>query len=286
MGKSSTRNSRSKTPLPATEQILPLVAADGARASLHLHGGHLLSWVPAGEREDRLYLSPISKPAPGVAIRGGVPVIFPQFAGEGRLPKHGFARTARWSLIDSDRGSALLRLSDTPETRAIWPQAFQADLRIEVAGPRLSMQFSVTNTGEQPCQFTAALHSYLRVHDIAQVELLGLQGLRYRDSAAGGVARQEQAASIRIAGEVDRIYLQAPPELQLREPGRRLRIAQTGFSDTVVWNPGPAKAAALADLEQPDGYRRMLCVEAAVIGEPVRLAPGASWSGTQTLHAD
>ncbi|MDP3856531.1 MAG: D-hexose-6-phosphate mutarotase [Stagnimonas sp.] len=266
------------------EELIHLHSADGARARLHLHGGHLLSWIPAGETKDRLYLSPISKAAPGVAIRGGVPVIFPQFASEGPLPKHGFARTAPWSLASLDSDRAVLRLADSAETRAIWPHRFGAELRVSITDKRLETQLRVENHGDQGFRFTAALHTYLRVGDIAQAELFGLQGLRYRDSAANGVERTEPASPTRIDGEVDRIYFRAPAELQLRQGGTRLRIAQAGFTDTVVWNPGPAKAAALADLEQPEGYRRMLCVEAAVIGLPVQLEPGASWQGSQTLQ--
>jgi glucose-6-phosphate 1-epimerase len=63
-----------------------------------------------------------------------------------------------------------------------------------------------------------------------------------------------------------------------------MRVTASGFPDTVIWNPGPEKAAALVDME-PDGYRSMLCIEAAVIGQPVKLEPGAAWRGTQTLAA-
>lgn len=270
------------------DEVLVLHAADGAQARLHPHGGHLLSWIPAGESADRLYLSPISQPAPGVAIRGGVPVIFPQFAGEGPLPKHGFARTARWSRLDADTpgiSPARLRLGlqDSAESRALWPQAYSAQLEVVIGADSLEIRFSVGNTGTQAFQFTAALHSYLRVDDLSEVELLGLQGLRYRDSAAGG-EHQEQAERLRFSGEVDRIYYDAPPRLLLRDGRRALEINQAGFADTVVWNPGAAKAAALADLP-PGDERHFVCVEAASIGRPIQLAPGASWAASQTLRA-
>jgi glucose-6-phosphate 1-epimerase len=271
------------------EEVFVLRAADGAQARLHRHGGHLLSWIPAGETEDRLYLSPISQAAPGVAIRGGVPLIFPQFAGEGPLPKHGFARTARWSPLDASapgvRPARLrLGLQDSAETRALWPQAFGAQLEVALGGDSLEIRFSVRNTGTRAFHFTAALHSYLRVGDLAEVELLGLQGLRYRDSAAAGVERQEEPASLRFAGEVDRIYYAAPPRLRLRDGRRALEVNQAGFADTVVWNPGAPKAAALADLP-PGDERHFVCVEAASIGRPIELAPGASWTASQTLRA-
>lgn len=272
-----------------SEDLIELRSADGARASVHLHGGHVLSWTPAGERDSRLYLSPLSKAAPGVAIRGGVPVIFPQFAGEGPLPKHGFARIARWSLLhreqDSTQATAILRLGSAAETLAIWPQPFELRLRVTIGGDKLAMELAVGNTGRETMRFTAALHTYLQVGEIGAVALTGLQGLRYRDSAASGVMRDETDETVRIAGEVDRIYFDTPPALTLTEGERRLRIEQTGFSDTVVWNPGLTKAAALADLEQPDGYRRMLCVEAATIGRPVEVASGERWTGSQTLIA-
>jgi glucose-6-phosphate 1-epimerase len=49
-----------------------------------------------------------------------------------------------------------------------------------------------------------------------------------------------------------------------------------------VWNPGAERAAALSDLDA-GGYRNFLCVEAANIGVPVRLGPGAEWRGRQRL---
>ena len=77
--------------------VVQLTAPDGASATIALHGGHVLSWKPTGGAE-QLYLSPRSEYVPGKAIRGGVPVCFPQFAERGPLPKHGFARTLPWEL--------------------------------------------------------------------------------------------------------------------------------------------------------------------------------------------
>jgi len=55
-----------------------------------------------------------------------------------------------------------------------------------------------------------------------------------------------------------------------------------GFPDAVIWNPGPVRASRLADLE-PDGYLRMVCVEAAVAGTSVTLNPGEAWHGAQII---
>ncbi|WP_295683998.1 D-hexose-6-phosphate mutarotase [uncultured Nevskia sp.] len=272
----------------ANAAILNLVAADGARISIHRHGAHITSWTPVDGLE-RLYLSGLTDYRPTAAIRGGIPVIFPQFAAEGPLPKHGFARTASWSFVEAGpvEGGGLsvrFRLEDSDQTRAIWPQAFVAELLATIGGAQLSVSLSVRNRGTAAFSFTAALHTYLAGEDLAAVRVLGLQGLRYRDSANGNVVRLEAGDQVAINGEVDRIYFDAPNELLLSEPRASLRISQQGFCDTVVWNPGAAKGAALSDLD-PQGYRRMLCIEAAVVGCPVTLAPGATWSGTQTFDA-
>ena len=76
---------------------LRLSSPDGSQAIVSLLGGQVLSWTTADGRE-RLYLSERSVFDGNAAIRGGVPVCFPQFSGQGTLPKHGFVRTKPWQL--------------------------------------------------------------------------------------------------------------------------------------------------------------------------------------------
>jgi len=266
---------------------LVLEAPDGARAEVYPHGAHVTSWRPAGG-DERLFLSAASEFRAGAAIRGGVPVIFPQFAGRGPLPKHGFARTSAWTPAGVERSAgavrATLRLAASAATRALWPHAFAAEVTVTVGGPTLRVALAVANEGDAPFDFTAALHTYLRVADARRAALVGLRGGRLEDTAAGGAVRVDDDAELRVAGEVDRVYLDAPGEIVLRDDAGTVAIAADGFPDTVVWNPGPERGTALADLE-PDGWLRMLCVEAAVVGRPVRLAPGERWEGAQTLTA-
>src|SRR5512135_3163573 len=108
---------------------LELTSTDGSRAEVYLYGAHLTSWVPAGEQE-RVYLSPMAEFRPGVSIRGGIPVCFPQFSSMGLLPKHGFARTSFWSLDSvqvQEKLAARLYLADSDETRQLWPYAFRCE---------------------------------------------------------------------------------------------------------------------------------------------------------------
>lgn len=266
-----------------------LRAPDGARAALYPYGAHVVSWTPAGEEESRLYLSGATELRPGAAIRGGVPVIFPQFASEGPLPKHGFARVREWSVVDGprvagDAAIATLGLVADERTRAVWPHDFAAEIAVRVGGRSLEVALSVVNAGAEQFRFTAALHTYLRVDDVAETRVAGLQGTTYRDSAAGALERLDSDPFVSISGEIDRVYLDAPPRLELREPRRTTRVEMHGFRDTVVWNPGAERASRLADLDR-GGERHMLCVEAATVRTPVAVEMGERWRGAQTLTA-
>lgn len=260
--------------------------ADGARAEIYAHGAQLTSWRPADEDRDRLYLSRRAEFDADKAVRGGVPVIFPQFAAQGPLPKHGFARSARWAPVErrDNDARAVLHLDRTLATHPLWPYVYDSELSVELQARSLSLRLTVRNTGTDAFAFTAALHSYFAVDDIAGASVHGLQGLRYRDSAGGGEIMEQRAAALRFDGEVDRIYFDVPPVVELREPQRRLRLRSPGFRDCVVWNPGEAKAAALTDLDA-GGFRRFVCIEAAAIGTPIRLEPGAAWEGAQIFEA-
>jgi glucose-6-phosphate 1-epimerase len=286
--------------LHAGQSALRLTAPDGAQATVLLHGAHVVSWrTPDGV--ERLYLSPQSAYENGRAVRGGVPVIFPQFEMWGPLPRHGFARTRQWQPVlapcSAEVAVAVLMLRDDENSRSIWPHAFQAELTVSVGGERLDLELAVSHpatgqTADDALEFTAALHTYLRVDDVRRVSLQGLQRLRYRDS----VNRTEQVDTnheLQVNGELDRIYFDSARPLRLHaltsEPSAALSlggevatIAAEGFRDVVVWNPGPEKCAQLSDMP-PQGWQQMLCVEAACIGTPVRLAPGEEWVGRQTI---
>ena len=269
-------------------ELVALRAADGATAEIYLHGAHVTSWRPAPGNEERLFLSARSEFHAGTAIRGGIPVIFPQFAAEGPLPRHGFARLSTWRVekIEQEPGDAVatLSLTDSAETRALWNAPFRATLTVRVSGPRLVVSLGVENIGSPPFSFTCALHSYLRVHDVAQAEVLGLQGAQYRDSGDRAKLRTDVDPALRVTGELDRVYVGAPPSLVLREPRRALGVQMREFPDVVIWNPGRKRAAALADME-PDAERAMLCVEAAAVQTPITLSAGKAWVGSQTLDA-
>jgi glucose-6-phosphate 1-epimerase len=268
------------------QPAMRLRAPDGAEATVLLHGGHIVSWIPAGDVE-RLYVSPQTAAGPGEAVRGGIPVIFPQFNRRGDGPPHGFARTRAWQWAEGhERGGVVigvLRLTDDDETRAIWPHRFEAELSLSLSGLRLDVELAVTNTGDTAFSFTTALHTYLRCDDVRRARLSGLYGTRYVDSVSGQEQQQEIDPQS-FSGEIDRIYFDVGGPLALSTAFGRMAVETEGFDDAVVWNPGPDKARELPDLPDDD-WLQFLCIEAACIGRGVRLNPGGDWAGRQSFDA-
>jgi glucose-6-phosphate 1-epimerase len=282
------------TAFPDTVNDLPGIIVGNAFVAGQ--GAQVLSWRD-GAGLERLYLSPLTgglqngdddSDLKAKAIRGGSPISFPQFSGRGTLPKHGFIRNMRWQLVQTAAGqessdALALVCSDTAATRSLWPHAFAARMDVQAAPNRLHMALTVTNTGDVPCEFTVALHTYLRVGDIRNVRLQGLQGVTYQDATADNVLVVQAEPDLTVSQELDRVYLSPPKRVTLHEQDAApLLIEQQGFEDSVIWNPGPVNAAALNDFPD-DGWLHMLCVEAACVNVPVRLAPGQSWTGSQTL---
>lgn len=270
-----------------------------------LHGAHVLSWQ-TGDGRERLYLSPQAVMDGQAAIRGGVPLCFPQFNTRGPLPKHGFVRNLAWqSLPMPDAVPAVTpavgmagkvpsaaqclqlsfshQLGAQPALDALWPHSFDLVLTVTLAPGSLHLALNVHNTGRQSMPFTMALHSYLAVQDLLQLRLQGLAGLRYWDALAD--THPTLAADWRYHGAFDAVFPAPPVPIVLHDTAGVLEITQSpNLANTVVWNPGPALSVQLADMPD-DGYQHMLCVEAAQIDTPVALAAGAQWLGWQQLRA-
>lgn len=261
--------------------VIDLQSEGGASARVYLNGAHVTSWCPAGG-EERLFLSRASEFGAGKAIRGGVPVIFPQFSDYGPFQRHGFARNLLWTVKELRGPQLVLTLADSDETLALWPHQFECEFAVTVGGMALEMRLTVRNPGPEAMEFAAALHTYLRVDDIAATRVEGLSGMRFRDNNDRSQIQVDHDEAVTFPGEIDRGYFDVPRRLVVRDGGSELTVQSDGFPDAVVWNPGPEKSAALKDME-PEGFRRFVCIEAAAIQHPLRLAPGESWSGMQRL---
>ncbi|MBC7452973.1 MAG: D-hexose-6-phosphate mutarotase [Massilia sp.] len=253
-----------------------LRAADGAEAIITLFGAHLVSWHSADGRQ-RLFCSARSALDGSAAIRGGVPVIFPQFNQRGDGMRHGFARVSSWTLVESGsaNGAAFAVFALEPHHLAAnlaraWPHDFLLRLRVTVGGAGLAMAFEVHNRGAAAFAFSCALHTYHLVEQVGAVRIDGLQ-----------------EAPLAIGAMRDEIFYAINQPITLHTGdgagAATLALAQDGFTDAVVWNPGALNAASMADLAD-DEYQHFVCIEPALI-EPVTLLAGARWHGAYRIDA-
>ena len=247
-------------------------------------GAHVLSWQAQGK--ERLFLSPNSVCDGTTAIRGGIPVCFPQFNQRGNLPKHGFARNMPWHLVpDRSQGAEkVFELSANEQTLALWPFQFKAFLTVNLLPNSLQISLSVENQGQQSLSFTGALHTYFAVDHIGQVSLQGQTALPEWDAVKD--THQSCTGQLRFDSEFDRVYdvlLQTQPTWTLQDGNSAIQISQSeSWGQSVVWNPGADKCAQLNDMPAK-GYQSMLCVEAARVTSSIDVPPAQTWLGWQLL---
>jgi glucose-6-phosphate 1-epimerase len=260
---------------------LLVTASDGTRLEACAHGGHLTRWWPSGVEESRLWLSRLSRCGAGSAIRGGVPVIFPQFGGLGLLRRHGLVRDVAWQARQrSSGGDATLTFDTLVEPAPQWPYRALVTLRGLASGDRLEVSLEVENRGDAPLSFTAALHTYLAVSRAADASVEGLAGCAASDALTGGTPTVLGLGPLGAAGPRDLMVSSAPDVLTLNDAGRpSLRVAADGFGSWVVWNPGPGHG--LPDVGDGD-EEHFVCVEPAAL-DPVTLEPRQVWIGSLTL---
>lgn len=245
-----------------------------------LQGAQLLHWQPTDQRPV-IWLSPQARFTEGKSLRGGAPICWPWFgphAKDASLPAHGFARNHRWLVTEVcriERGTRLSMFYEPPrEMQRSWPHKAHLVLEITLA-ETLKIALTTHNVGHNPIYFTQAVHTYFQVGDIARARVAGLHGKSYIDKV-GEETMRSQAGDLRVAEEVDRIYLDTTGELEIIDEAleRRIRISRQGSGSCVVWNPWIDKSERLGDLG-PEGYRQMLCVETTnAASDEVMVNPG------------
>ena len=252
-----------------------------ARAEIYLQGAHVTAYAPrAGPPV--LFLSRASRFAPGVPIRGGVPLVFPWFgrkADDAEAPLHGPARCLPWRLEDAtttatDVVELTFTLTDVSAPR--WIDGATLRYRVGI-GTALELALEVENRGPAPIRFEDALHTYLAVDDVERIHVTGLEGAAFLDETQGFARKRAGARPLVLRGETDRVYDDTRAACVVWDPRahRRVEISKTGSDATVVWNPGAARARILPDLDDEE-WRQFVCVESGNVGRgAVTVAPGA-----------
>lgn len=247
-------------------------------AEVYLNGAHLTAFENR-KRGFSMFWMDKAPLAPGRAIRGGVPLVFPWFGPHhehDHYPRHGFARNLTWSVAGefrTEQGGVGIALDavDMDLTRAIWPHAFHARVEVIVEPMAITQRLTIRNTDKAPFTYENALHSYFAVGDVRNIAVEGLDGAEYVDKV-DGKKRKRQEGPLRFTGEKDSVFVGVGGACVIREAGRpAIRIEKSGSHETVAWNPWAKKGDPAAT---PPPF---VCVEPAnCMDHTVTLAPGQS----------
>lgn len=269
--------------------MLHVQHTSGASIDIHLSGASTENWITAtGARP--LYVTPMAQYGKGKALRGGIPICWPQFSDMGPLPAHGYARNSMWTFVGAKESPK----STTVVLRLVHPDAKEkgteahlhatVEFVVELGAESLSALLRVTNNATSDLNFTMALHTYAAVSDVTAVRLEGeFDKARFTDNVRGK-QRFENEKINKITGWTERLYEGVNgKEVRLIDPkaGTVTRFTATGLNDAVLWNPWSEKK--FADLPA-DGHRHFLCIESAAFAKPIVVKPGATWTGGQHIH--
>ncbi|XP_058225702.1 putative glucose-6-phosphate 1-epimerase isoform X3 [Rhododendron vialii] len=183
----------------------------GASARVSLHGGQVTSWR-SDRGEELLFTSNKAIFKPPKAMRGGIPICFPQFGNCGSLEQHGFARNKIWTIDknppplhpNDSLGKSFvdLVLKPSEEDLKCWPHSFEYRLRVSLAADgKLTLISRIRNINGKPFSFSFAYHTYLSVSDISEVRIEGLETLDYLDNLCQRERFTEQGDAITFESE-------------------------------------------------------------------------------------
>jgi glucose-6-phosphate 1-epimerase len=245
------------------------------QGAICLHGGHLIDFQPTN-KDPIIWLSENTLFQTDKAIRGGVPICWPWF-GKAENPSHGFARTQEWQLdaqFEDEMGVTLeLVLTDNTESLSIWANHFHNRLIVHFGESAVEISLTTTNTDKKSWLYGGALHSYLNVNDIHQVTVSQL-GDQFFDGTQS-MLNCLSDGTLTINKEIDRIYGNAKNPVKIKDETRTLLVEHTGGDSVVVWNPWVETCKNMSDMTD-DGYKTMICVEAAQPETSIQLEPQQS----------
>ncbi|KAG8344011.1 putative Aldose 1 epimerase [Trypanosoma vivax] len=282
----------SKSPVVLTNR-------DGSSITVHLQGAHLTSWRTASG-EEMLYTSPEAVYESGVPIRGGVPIIFPQFSNMGPLPPHGFARVSEWRVKSTADGVATFVFEvplDNLWGRGAFPSAVAmapikktnsvVELLYTITFNNQHLELGIEISNKDPtlvAEFAFAFHTYFALGDVGQTIVNGVNLTSYIDNRDPRRTLLPPKRLWTINGEIDNTYPRQNCAVLLLDMSKKrtIHISGVNLPDVVVWNPFVEKGKQMKDLPE-DGYKKFVCVEHGRIEKHVMLEPASVWRASQRV---
>ena len=211
--------------MPDTQPDLIRIGDDALSATISPVGAELQTLTTAAGQDllwsgDARWWSgraPILFPIVGALAGDRHPVGTEQFT----LPKHGFARRARFTPVDTGPAAVTLRLEASDATLAVYPYRFRLDIRFAINDGALSTVAQVSNPDGQPIPVSFGYHP------------------AFLWPVPGAGARQDQAVTFALdepspASRITPAGLLRGPEPVNRVVDRQLRLEDALFDEDAL----------------------------------------------------
>lgn len=213
--------------------------------------------------------------------RGGVPILFPQFANIGGLKKHGWVRDVEWLLLKDhkDKDCHLLEFSLLLDPKINWPHSAKLSYKVKQLKNTLSLILKIENTGSASFTFTGGLHPYFYVPSVLECSVEGLNSVFFTDKYK---ATHSDDILKFTTSEFERLFHGNKP-VKLTYDNVVLELHQKGFDEWMIWNPGQTLAKSIPDLPNKD-WEKFICIEPVIASRPKLLEPGNIFDGTLNIN--
>jgi glucose-6-phosphate 1-epimerase len=253
---------------------------DSNSVSVTLFGGHVYSWICGGI--EQLYMSKSAVWDGKKALRGGIPVVFPQF---GRpldtMAQHGFARNYLWTIASTTEDEVVLELKDNDSSRSQFPHKFCLQYAVKLSPNKLSLSLKVHNlNADESFQCHTLLHSYFAINSQNAI-VTGFGPCKFVDKTSDMKEFPNEGETNAINKEIDRIYYGHESNVTITDDKKSLVVNHSANlddepfpTDVVLWNAWIDKCKSMGDLDD-DAYLKYVCVEPGTVKDWVTLEPGS-----------
>ncbi|WP_040313242.1 hypothetical protein [Gleimia coleocanis] len=203
-----------------------------SRAQINHFGAQIFSWQVNGV--EQFFLSDLADHDCRGPLRGGIPLCFPWFGGAAK-PFHGFGRNNEWKLVESSDSQAVFTFEFDACDYPVVPEFLSAGrmrLTFTLTPVSLRLDAQIENLSDEAKPVELGLHGYFRAN-AGQAILHGVRG-NYLDYASGEPVSAHTDTDLNpVPAGINRVYEGAFPAVL-----DGLQITPSGYTHTVVWNPG------------------------------------------------
>jgi glucose-6-phosphate 1-epimerase len=237
--------------------------------------------------QDFFYLSPLVLGAE-YPRRGGVPILFPQFADRGALRKHGFVRDIVWKVVFHQREtySEHLRyeLNLTSNNLNHWPHKVFIQLDVFAKLKSITFSLMIKSLGNTDFVWTGGFHPYFKIENLMDIKIDGLMGCEIENKYRPEQTHQLEQVLLFDEGPCESLFF-SNSNLVIHDAKKIIYLSSKGFSEWMIWNPGKLGVKDFSDIPHDD-WTKFLCIEPVNVKQPQLIKVGSQFIGDFTVHRE